>query len=156
MTILSILLDLEGCAVNLTEIFGQNGLLSQAIFEFTPRESQQKMAEAIEKAIEFHSELIVEAGTGTGKTFGYLIPIFLSQKKTIISTGTKNLQDQLFFTDIPVIKKIFSSLAKQTDDYVKEIIAYLKELNLLNKTMVIYRSNDLPAQAGVRTVKTSR
>jgi len=94
--------------VNLTEIFGQNGLLSQAIFEFTPRESQQKMAEAIEKAIEFHSELIVEAGTGTGKTFGYLIPIFLSQKKTIISTGTKNLQDQLFFTDIPVIKKIFS------------------------------------------------
>ncbi len=90
------------------EILEQGGLLSQAIAGFTPRISQQKMAAAIEQAIEQQTELVVEAGTGTGKTFGYLVPVFLAQKKTIISTGTKNLQDQLFFKDIPVIKKILA------------------------------------------------
>lgn len=92
---------------NLSEILGENGLLSQAISGFTPRASQQTMAEAIEKALKSNSQLIVEAGTGTGKTFGYLVPIFLAERKIIISTGTKNLQDQLFFKDLPVIKKIF-------------------------------------------------
>lgn len=87
-------------------VLAENGLLSKAIPGFTPRDAQQKMADAIERAIETQSQLIIEAGTGTGKTFGYLIPIFLSRKKTIISTGTKNLQEQLFFSDIPVIKKI--------------------------------------------------
>ena len=90
------------------DILGKDGALSKAIAGFTPRDSQQKMADAIERAVELDAQLVVEAGTGTGKTFGYLIPIFLAQKKTIISTGTKNLQDQLFFKDIPVIKKIFS------------------------------------------------
>lgn len=65
------------------------------------------MAETIERVLALETSLMVEAGTGTGKTFGYLVPIFLSQKKTIISTGTKNLQDQLFFNDIPIIKKLF-------------------------------------------------
>ena len=55
------------------------------------------------------TRLIVEAGTGTGKTYGYLIPILLAEQKTIISTGTKNLQDQLFFIDIPVIKNIMAT-----------------------------------------------
>lgn len=87
-------------------MLGIDGLLSKAISGFTPRESQQTMATAIERAIALNSQLIVEAGTGTGKTFGYLVPVFLAQKKTIISTGTKNLQDQLFYTDIPIIKKI--------------------------------------------------
>ncbi|MEO8963903.1 MAG: ATP-dependent DNA helicase, partial [Gammaproteobacteria bacterium] len=94
------------------EVLGVNGLLSQAITGFTPRESQQVMADAIEKTLSLDSQLIVEAGTGTGKTFGYLVPIFLAQKKTIISTGTKNLQDQLFFKDIPIIKKILSFTLK--------------------------------------------
>jgi ATP-dependent DNA helicase DinG len=88
------------------EILGEAGLLKQAISGFTPRHSQQQMAEAVERAIEVDAQLVVEAGTGTGKTFAYLIPVFLSQKKAIISTGTKNLQDQLFFKDIPIIKKI--------------------------------------------------
>src|SRR5579872_236842 len=67
------------------------------------------MAEAIHKTLALNSQLIVEAGTGTGKTFGYLVPVFLAQKKTIISTGTKNLQDQLYLNDIPVIKKIIET-----------------------------------------------
>jgi ATP-dependent DNA helicase DinG len=93
---------------NIQEILGESGALSKVIPGFTPREPQQKMAEAVTRALALDAQLVVEAGTGTGKTFGYLVPIFLSQKKTIISTGTKNLQDQLFFKDIPIIKKIFS------------------------------------------------
>lgn len=93
-------------------LLSDEGELKLAITGFTPRLAQQTMAEAIEKAIEHNAELIVEAGTGTGKTFGYLIPIFLSQKKTIISTGTKNLQDQLFFNDIPIIKKVLPQSVK--------------------------------------------
>ena len=93
-------------------VLEENGLLSQAIDGFTPRLAQQKMAETIEKTIAHQAQLVVEAGTGTGKTFGYLVPAFLSQQKTIISTGTKNLQDQLFFNDIPIIKKILVSPLK--------------------------------------------
>lgn len=78
------------------DILGDSGLLKKAINGFNPRIMQQQMAEAVERAIEVEAQLIVEAGTGTGKTFAYLVPVFLSQKKTIISTGTKNLQDQLF------------------------------------------------------------
>ncbi|MGZ5007639.1 MAG: ATP-dependent DNA helicase, partial [Methylobacter sp.] len=63
------------------------------------------MAEAIADAIEANQNLIAEAGTGTGKTFAYLVPAILSGKKVIISTGTKNLQDQLFNKDLPVIRK---------------------------------------------------
>lgn len=90
------------------DILGDTGLLSKAIPGFKPRLAQQEMAKAIEDAIDVQAELMIEAGTGTGKTFGYLVPAFISQKKTIISTGTKNLQDQLFLKDIPVIKKLFS------------------------------------------------
>lgn len=63
------------------------------------------MAEAIARAVEESRNLIAEAGTGTGKTFAYLVPAILSGKKVIISTGTKNLQDQLFNKDLPVIRK---------------------------------------------------
>lgn len=94
------------------DILASDGLLSHVITGFTPREPQQKMADTIERVIDHHAELIVEAGTGTGKTFGYLVPVFLAQKKTIISTGTKNLQDQLFFKDIPIIKSIFPTPRK--------------------------------------------
>jgi ATP-dependent DNA helicase DinG len=99
---------IDDSLTNAAAAFADNGLLSKAIPGFNAREAQQEMANAVEKTLEVEGQLIIEAGTGTGKTFGYLIPIFLSQKKTIISTGTKNLQDQLFFKDIPVIKKIFS------------------------------------------------
>jgi ATP-dependent DNA helicase DinG len=95
-----------------TDVLAENGLLSQAIQGFTPRLAQQQMADAIEQTIELNGQIIVEAGTGTGKTFGYLVPIFLAQKKTIISTGTKNLQDQLFFNDIPVLRKLFATALK--------------------------------------------
>lgn len=89
----------------LKSILGENGSLKKAYPAFTPREAQLIMSEAVEKAIETHSTLIVEAGTGVGKTFAYLIPALLSDKKTLISTGTKTLQDQLFQQDLPTLRQ---------------------------------------------------
>lgn len=87
------------------QFFGDNGALAQVISGYQPRAAQLEMAEAIAKAIEDNENLIAEAGTGTGKTFAYLVPAIQSGKKVIISTGTKNLQDQLFNKDLPVIRK---------------------------------------------------
>jgi len=98
--------------------FSQNGMLAKAIDGFSPRQAQTDMAMGVAQAIEKQSSLIVEAGTGTGKTFAYLIPAFISikssneDKKIIISTGTKNLQDQLFHKDIPLVKKALASNAQ--------------------------------------------
>ncbi|MGZ8144596.1 MAG: DEAD/DEAH box helicase, partial [Methylosarcina sp.] len=86
-------------------LFSSEGALSKVIPGYQPRESQLEMARAIIEAIKTNRNLIAEAGTGTGKTFAYLAPAILSGKKVIISTGTKNLQDQLFFKDLPVIRK---------------------------------------------------
>ncbi|MFT4937649.1 MAG: ATP-dependent DNA helicase DinG [Paraglaciecola sp.] len=95
-----------------SKLFAKNGILSQAITGFAPRQAQTDMAVAIETAIKQKSSLIVEAGTGTGKTFAYLAPALLSDKKTIISTGTKNLQEQLFHRDLPLVKKALASNRK--------------------------------------------
>lgn len=85
--------------------FSHKGPLSTVISGYQPRAAQLEMADAIADAIASKQNLIAEAGTGTGKTFAYLAPAILSGKKTIISTGTKNLQDQLFNKDLPVIRK---------------------------------------------------
>ncbi len=87
-----------------TDILGQNGLLAQRIADFAPREVQQQLAEAVARALEQKAILVAEAGTGTGKTFAYLVPAMLSGQKIIISTGTKNLQDQLYKRDVPVVR----------------------------------------------------
>ncbi len=99
--------------------FSTTGALAKAIDGFSPRQAQTDMALEVANAIEKQSSLIVEAGTGTGKTFAYLIPAFLSvnsassgdelNTKIIISTGTKNLQEQLFHKDIPLVRKALAS-----------------------------------------------
>ncbi|KJY69056.1 ATP-dependent DNA helicase [Vibrio nigripulchritudo] len=83
--------------------FSSDGALGKAIKGFQPRQAQLDMARAVEKSIKEQSQLVVEAGTGTGKTFAYLVPALLSGKKTIISTGSKNLQEQLFHRDLPLM-----------------------------------------------------
>ncbi|MFT5642547.1 MAG: ATP-dependent DNA helicase DinG [Janthinobacterium sp.] len=85
-------------------LFGAAGPLSPAVGSYRPRNSQTDMAKAIAQAIAQQKTLIAEAGTGTGKTFAYLVPALLWGGKTIISTGTKNLQDQLFLRDIPTVR----------------------------------------------------
>ena len=92
--------------------FSTDGLLAKAIDGFLPRQAQTDMAIEVAFAIEKKSSLIVEAGTGTGKTFAYLIPALLSDKKIIVSTGTKNLQEQLFHKDLPLIRKALASNAQ--------------------------------------------
>jgi len=84
-----------------TDDFATDGALAQKIEGFKPREPQRLMAQAVSKAISEKQGLVVEAGTGTGKTYAYLAPALRSGKKVIISTGSKNLQDQLYSRDLP-------------------------------------------------------
>jgi ATP-dependent DNA helicase DinG len=86
------------------ELLDVNGPLQQTIDGFSPRIQQQEMAQVISEALAFGDTLVAEAGTGTGKTVAYLVPALLSGKKIIISTGTKNLQDQLFYRDLPQVR----------------------------------------------------
>ncbi len=87
------------------EVFAATGPLAQTLQGFAPRPQQQVMAEAVAEAIRSRSTLVCEAGTGTGKTFAYLIPALLSGRKVIVSTGTRNLQDQLFRKDLPLVRE---------------------------------------------------
>ncbi|HEC18975.1 MAG TPA: ATP-dependent DNA helicase, partial [Gammaproteobacteria bacterium] len=93
----------------ITHILGSSGPLAKHVSGFAPRRQQQDMAEAVGQALSNNELLIAEAGTGTGKTYAYLVPaLLLSQeqgKKVMISTGTKNLQDQLFHRDLPTVRK---------------------------------------------------
>ncbi|MES2500334.1 MAG: ATP-dependent DNA helicase [Pseudomonadota bacterium] len=88
----------------LTQVFKQDGTLAEAIKGYSERSQQLEMALAIEAAIKDNKQLVAEAGTGTGKTFAYLVPALLSGGKVIISTGTKTLQDQLFNRDLPNVR----------------------------------------------------
>ena len=96
----------------ISNIFSVNGELSQSIKGFRPRTEQIEMAHAVGESIQNKSSLVIEAGTGTGKTFAYLAPALVFGKKTIISTGSKNLQDQLFNRDLPAIKKALNFTGK--------------------------------------------
>ena len=89
---------------SLQDIFSPSGPLAQAIAGYRVREQQVEMAERIAAAIHHHSVFIAEAGTGTGKTFAYLVPALKSGGKVIVSTGTKTLQDQLFNKDLPMVR----------------------------------------------------
>src|SRR5262249_14790635 len=90
------------------QLFGAAGTLSKCHPGYEYREGQGAMAEAVEEALADNRHLIVEAGTGTGKTLAYLVPALLSGKRIVVSTGTKNLQEQLFFKDIPFLQQHFS------------------------------------------------
>ena len=94
---------------DIEHIFGLSGPLSAAIPGYRPRDAQTEMAKAIASAIAGQSTLLAEAGTGTGKTYAYLAPALLWGGKVIVSTGTKNLQDQLYLRDIPTIKKVLKA-----------------------------------------------
>jgi ATP-dependent DNA helicase DinG len=87
------------------EILGQQSSLAQWIENFECRASQIEMARLIRRALDEKNKVIIEAGTGTGKTLGYLVPLVLSGKKTVVSTGTKNLQEQIIFKDIPLLSR---------------------------------------------------
>ena len=93
----------------LSDVFSPGGLLAREIPGYRLRPQQLEMAERIAAAIADNSVLVAEAGTGTGKTYAYLVPALLSGGKVIVSTGTKNLQDQLFSKDIPTVRKVLGA-----------------------------------------------
>src|SRR5690242_5431432 len=95
--------------LNARSFFGRKGVLSRWHPRYEFRQGQLEMAEAVEAALADRRHLIVEAGTGTGKTLAYLVPAILSGKRVVISTGTKNLQEQLFYKDIPFLQQHFET-----------------------------------------------
>ena len=97
---------------DIQDVLGPEGLMSEALEGFNYRSQQAEMAEAVAETLEQGDVLIAEAGTGTGKTFAYLVPVLLAGSKVIVSTGTKNLQDQLFLRDLPRVRDALASPLK--------------------------------------------
>ncbi|HEX5235303.1 MAG TPA: ATP-dependent DNA helicase [Silvibacterium sp.] len=95
---------------SLYDFFAPGGMLARSELPYEFRKGQLEMARAVEHAIEEGRHLIVEAGTGTGKTLAYLLPALRSGRRVIISTGTKNLQEQLYFKDIPFLESLLGPL----------------------------------------------
>jgi len=163
----------------LTALFDANGKLAEQIPNFRPRQSQADMARAVAQAIATQSTLLAEAGTGTGKTFAYLVPALLWGGKVIISTGTRNLQDQLFLRDLPVVRKALNApvsvaLLKGRANYVchfhlertqqngrltaREDVGYLREIGRFIKTTSSGDKSELsrvPENASVWNLVTS-
>ena len=98
--------------LDLSDIFGHGGPLERALPDFKVRRQQLRMAERVASAIDNRETLAVEAGTGTGKTFAYLVPALLSGARVLISTGTRTLQDQLFSKDLPLVAAALGRPAK--------------------------------------------
>ena len=94
----------------LHEFFAPGGILAKSSLPYEYRPGQLEMAKAVERALEERRHLIVEAGTGTGKTLAYLLPALRTGQRVIVSTGTKALQDQLFFRDIPFLETLLGPL----------------------------------------------
>jgi ATP-dependent DNA helicase DinG len=95
---------------SLHEFFSPGGILARSPLPYEYRPGQLEMAKAVERALTEHRHLIVEAGTGTGKTLAYLLPALRTGQRVIISTGTKALQDQLFFRDVPFLETLIGDL----------------------------------------------
>ncbi|HLK62974.1 MAG TPA: helicase C-terminal domain-containing protein [Bryobacteraceae bacterium] len=125
------------------QFFSKHGTLSKWHPTYEFRSGQVEMAEAVESALLDKRHLIVEAGTGTGKTLAYLVPALLSGKRIIVSTGTKNLQEQLFFKDIPFLQKHFSRPLK---------VCYMKGRNNYACRQKIYDAEKEPVLTGLEEV----
>ncbi len=125
------------------QFFSRGGTLSQWHPNYEFRPGQVEMAEAVESALEDKRHLIVEAGTGTGKTLAYLVPALLSGKRIIVSTGTKNLQEQLFFKDVPFLQQHFSRPLK---------VCYMKGRNNYACRQKIYDADQNAVLTGLEEV----
>ncbi len=125
------------------QFFSRHGTLSKWHPKYEFRPGQVEMAEAVESALAEKRHLIVEAGTGTGKTLAYLVPALLSGKRIVVSTGTKNLQEQLFFKDIPFLQQHFPRPLK---------VCYMKGRNNYACRQKIYDAENAPVLTGLEEV----
>jgi len=120
-------------------------------YEF--RRGQLQMAQAVEQALEERRHLIVEAGTGTGKTLAYLLPVIRSGKRVIISTGTKNLQEQLFNKDIPFLEHTLFGVPVEGDKARKLSVCYMKGRNNYLCRKKLYDLTAQPVLSGLQEIE---
>src|SRR5579871_1550852 len=125
------------------QFFSRNGLLSKCHPHYEYRAGQLEMAEAVESALADKRHLLVDAGTGTGKTLAYLVPAILSGKRVVVSTGTKNLQEQLFEKDVPFFQKHFAHKLK---------VCYMKGRSNFACRQKIYDADREPILSGLEEV----
>jgi ATP-dependent DNA helicase DinG len=137
--------------VSLYQFFSPGGVLSRTHPAYEFRRGQLQMAQAVEQALEEKRHLIVEAGTGTGKTLAYLVPVIRSGKRVIISTGTKNLQEQLFYKDIPFLEQ---ALFPQGEGKLN--VCYMKGRNNYLCKKKLYDLTDQPVLSGLEEIEHYR
>src|ERR1700736_6782616 len=125
------------------QFFSRQGVLSKWHPRYEFRPGQLEMAVAVEAALAEKKHLLVDAGTGTGKTLAYLVPALLSGKRVIVSTGTKNLQEQLFYKDIPFLQKHFDRPLE---------VSYMKGRNNFACRQKIYDAEREPLLTGLEEI----
>lgn len=133
----------EARTAGVRRFFAPHGTLSGWHPNYEYRPGQVEMAEAVESALADQRHLIVEAGTGTGKTLAYLVPALLSGRRIVVSTGTKNLQEQLFFKDVPFLQRHFPRPLK---------VCYMKGRSNYACRQKIYDADREPVLAGLEEV----
>ena len=137
--------------VSLYQFFAPGGLLSRTHPAYEFRRGQLQMAQAVKEVLEEKRHLIVEAGTGTGKTLAYLVPVIRSGKRVVISTGTKNLQEQLFYKDIPFLEQ-----ALFPNGEGKLNVSYMKGRNNYLCRKKLYDLTDQPVLSGLEEIEHYR
>jgi ATP-dependent DNA helicase DinG len=136
---------------SLNQFFGPGGLLSSTHPAYEFRRGQLQMAQAVEQALEERRHLVVEAGTGTGKTLAYLLPVIRCGKRVIISTGTKNLQEQLFHKDIPFLERALFPEGNR-----KLSVCYMKGRNNYLCRKKLYDLTGQPVLSGLDEIEQYR
>jgi ATP-dependent DNA helicase DinG len=137
--------------VSLHQFFSPGGILAKTHPAYEFRRGQLQMAQAVEQAIEQRRHLIIEAGTGTGKTLAYLLPVIRSGKRVIISTGTKNLQEQLFYKDIPFLEQALFPAGEG-----KLSVCYMKGRGNYLCRKKLYDLTDQPILSGLEEIEHYR
>jgi ATP-dependent DNA helicase DinG len=158
-----------GKDASLYQFFAPGGVLSRTHPAYEFRRGQLQMAEAVERALEEKRHLIVEAGTGTGKTLAYLLPVIRSGKRVIISTGTKNLQEQLFHKDVPFLERALYGDASDGGEHLasfsarnenqgagKLSVCYMKGRNNYLCRKKLYDLTDQPVLNGLNEIEQYR
>jgi ATP-dependent DNA helicase DinG len=140
--------------LSLHRFFAPGGLLSQRHPAYEFRKGQLAMASAVEEAIAEKRHLIVEAGTGTGKTLAYLLPVIKSGQRVVVSTGTKNLQEQLFFKDVPFLEHALFGESTTGEPRLK--VCYMKGRQNYLCRKKLYELTDRPVLSGLDEIHEFR
>jgi ATP-dependent DNA helicase DinG len=154
----------SGKDASLYQFFAPGGILSRTHPAYEFRRGQLQMAEAVELALEEKRHLIVEAGTGTGKTLAYLVPVIRSGKRVIISTGTKNLQEQLFYKDVPFLEQALAQARVGAASHAVEprphpgtlSVCYMKGRNNYLCRKKLYDLTTQPVLSGLEEIEQYR